>query len=159
VYRYSVRPAESVSQIPALPLAVFKTNVEPEAVEPEAVEPGAAEAVVVGVGPVVVVPLAADVLDALLQAVASIATAASGRPKPNVRSEVLRSITILPCRCGPIADPHVTGTHSIRTRCRKGLNRALRQKSPSGLMAELAGYRSGRKPVTMRSATSPFAGE
>jgi hypothetical protein len=101
VYRYSVRPAESVSQIPALPVAVFKTNVEPEAVEPEAVEleaveAGAAEVVVVGVGPVVVVPLAADVLDALLQAVASIATAASGRAKPNVRSEVLRSMTFLP---------------------------------------------------------------
>jgi hypothetical protein len=91
VYRYNVRPAESVSQIPALPVAVFKTNVEPEAVEP-----GAAEVVVVGVGPVVVVPLAADVLDALLQAVASIATAASGRAKPNVRSEVLRSMTFLP---------------------------------------------------------------
>jgi hypothetical protein len=96
VYRYSVRPAESVSQIPALPVAVFKTNVEPEAVEPEAVEAGAEEVVVVGVGPVVVVPLAADVLDALLQAVASIATAASGRAKPNVRSEVLRSMTFLP---------------------------------------------------------------
>jgi hypothetical protein len=104
VYRYNVRPAESVSQIPALPVAVFKANVEAEAVEPEVVEPGAAEvvgpgaaeAVAVGVGPVVVVPLAADVLDALLQAVASIATAASGRAKPNVRSEVLRSMTFLP---------------------------------------------------------------
>lgn len=78
---YSVRPAESVSQIPALPLAVFKANVEPGAAEPGAAEPGAAEAVVVGA--VVAVPPAADVLDALLQAVASIAIAASGRPKLN----------------------------------------------------------------------------
>jgi hypothetical protein len=90
-------------------LAVFKANVEPEAVEPEAVELGAAEAVVVVAGAVVVVPPAADVLDALLQAVASIATPASGRPRPNVRNEVLRSMMILPCRCGPIAGPHVMG--------------------------------------------------
>jgi hypothetical protein len=137
VYRYSVRPAESVSQIPALPLAVFKANVEPEAVEPEAVELGAAEAVVVVVGAAVVVPPAADALDALLQAVASVATAASGRPKPNVRSEVLRSMTTLPCRCGPIAGPHVMrhlfDTHQVQER----LDHALRQKSPSGSVAEL----------------------
>jgi hypothetical protein len=84
--------------MPALPLAVFKTNVEAEAVEPgaaEAVELAAEEAAGVVAGPVVVVPPAADVLDALLQAAARIATAASGRPKPNVRTEVLRSITIL----------------------------------------------------------------
>jgi hypothetical protein len=119
VYRYSVRPAESVSQIPALPLAVFRANVEPEAVEPEAVEPeavepgavepGAAGAVVVVVGPVVVVPPAADAPD-VPQAAASVATAASGRPKPSVRSEVLRSMTNLPCRCGSIADPHAMST-------------------------------------------------
>src|ERR1700746_414051 len=99
---YSVRPAESVSQIPAPPLAVFKANVEPEAVEP-----GAAEAVGVVVGPVVVEPPAADVPDVLdvPQAAARIATAASGRPKPSMRSEVPRSMTNLPCRCGPIAGP------------------------------------------------------
>jgi hypothetical protein len=82
-------------------LAVFKANVEPDAVEPDAVEPdavepegepGAAEAVVVDVGPVVVVPLAADVP----HAAASIATAASGTPKPSVRTEVLRSMKNLP---------------------------------------------------------------
>jgi hypothetical protein len=83
-------------------LAVFKANVEPEAVEL-----GAAEAGVVVVGPVVVVPPAADVLDVPPQAAASVATAASRRPKLSLRSEVLRSITILPCRCGPVADPHV----------------------------------------------------
>jgi hypothetical protein len=79
-------------------LAVFKANVEPEAVEPgaaEAVGLAAAEAVVDVAGPVVVVPPAADVLDELLQAAARTATAASGRPKPNVRTEVLWSITIL----------------------------------------------------------------
>jgi hypothetical protein len=90
-------------------LAVFKANVEPEAVEP-----GAAEAVVDVAGPVVVVPPAADVLEELLQAAARIPTAASGRPKLNVRTEVLRSMTILLCRCGPIADPHVM-RHAVDT--------------------------------------------
>jgi hypothetical protein len=52
------------------------------------------------------VAAAADVLEELLQAVTSIATATSGTPKPSLRSEVLRSMTILSCRCGPIPDPH-----------------------------------------------------
>jgi hypothetical protein len=51
VYRYTVRPAEFVSQIPNRPLAVFKANVVPEAVEL-----GAAEAVLVVAGLVVVAP-------------------------------------------------------------------------------------------------------
>jgi hypothetical protein len=92
VYMYTARPDEFVSQIPARPLTVFKANVEPEAVEP-----GLAEAVGVVAGPAVVVPAAADVLDAPPQAAVSIATAASGRPKPSVRSEALRNITVLPC--------------------------------------------------------------
>ena len=100
MYVYSARPAEFVSQIPALPVAVFKANAEPEALEL-----GAAEDVGVVVGPVVFVA-AADVPEELLQAATSITTAASGTPKPSLRSEVLRSMTILSCRCGPIPDPH-----------------------------------------------------
>jgi hypothetical protein len=93
---YSARPAEFVSQIPALPEAVFKASVEPEAVELGAAELGAAEAVAVAAGLVVAGPAAAEVLEELLQAVASIATPASGRLKPSARSGVLRSMTILP---------------------------------------------------------------
>jgi hypothetical protein len=102
-------PAEFVSQIPALPEAVFKASVEPEAVELGAVELGAVElgavelgavelgaAEAVAVGLVVVEPAAAVVLEELLQAVASIATPASGRLRPSVRSGVLRNMTILP---------------------------------------------------------------
>jgi hypothetical protein len=104
VYMYSARPAEFVSQIPALPEAVFKASVEPEAVELGAVELGAVElgavelgaAEAVAVGLVVVEPAAAVVLEELLQAVASIATPASGRLRPSVRSGVLRNMTILP---------------------------------------------------------------
>jgi hypothetical protein len=121
---YSVRPAEPVSQIPALPLAVFRANVEPEAVEPEAVERGAAEAVVPVAGPVVVVPPEADAPD-VPQAAASIAVAASGRPKPSVRSEFLGSMPNLPCRCGPIADPHVMSTLSDTHQVPKRFDHAL----------------------------------
>jgi hypothetical protein len=56
----------------------------------------------------VVVEAAADgLLEELLQAATSIAALASGRPTPSVRSEVLRSMTILPMWCGPITGPHV----------------------------------------------------
>jgi hypothetical protein len=93
---YSARPAEFVSQIPALPEAVFKASVEPEAVELGAAELDAAEAVAVAAGLVAAEPAAAEVLEELLQAVASIAAPASGRLKPSVRSGVLRSMTLLP---------------------------------------------------------------
>jgi hypothetical protein len=99
-------------------VTVFKASVVPEAVVPEAVELGAAEAelgaaeaeaVVFGL---VLVPPAADEVEVLLQAAASIATAAIGRPQPSVRSEVLRGMKNLPCRCEPIADPHMVGHSS-----------------------------------------------
>ncbi|MGW6795820.1 hypothetical protein [Streptomyces chartreusis] len=96
VFRYSVCPAESVSQMPAAPFAVFRTNFEPESLEF-----GAAEAVVE--------PESAEFdtdegafesasdesVEELLHAAANVARAARERPKPSVRGEVVRSMTIL----------------------------------------------------------------
>jgi hypothetical protein len=148
VYRYTVRPAEFVSQIPKRPLAVFKANAVPEAAEL-----GAAEAVMVVGGLVVVVLPAADVPEELLQAAANIATAASGRPKPSVRSEVLRSMKILPCRCGPIADPrvmrHLFDTQEVPERFDRALETRItrgaggRTRWVHGRIARVLGYRGG----------------
>ncbi|MCL2732447.1 MAG: hypothetical protein FWE15_20785 [Actinomycetia bacterium] len=81
-----------------MPFAVFKTN------ESEPPELGAAEAVVESAAAELgaaeaVVELAADASssDELLHAAANVAMAARERPKPTVRSEVLRSMTILMC--------------------------------------------------------------
>jgi hypothetical protein len=98
VYTYSARPDEFVSQMPRLPDFVFRASVEPEAAE---LAP--AEADVDGAELVVVVPAAAGVLllDVLLQAAATIVTAASVRPRPALRTEVLESMKILPWERGP----------------------------------------------------------
>src|SRR5580693_5100664 len=104
---YSARPAEFVSQMPAFPVSVFRASVVPEAVAPEAVVPEAAEAGAevgaadaaaddVAAGVVGAAAAADEELDELLQAASSTATPTSGRLTPNVRSEVLRDMTILP---------------------------------------------------------------
>ncbi|MFE5114017.1 hypothetical protein [Streptomyces sp. NPDC056663] len=81
--------------MPALPFAVFKTS-EPEpadfgaaeaVVEPEAAELDAAEGVFESG--------ADESLEELSHAAANVAKAARERPKPRVRSEVVRSMTIL----------------------------------------------------------------
>jgi hypothetical protein len=94
--RYSVRPAESVSQIPALPFAVFKTNAGPVPSAFAAAADADAEVDAEVVVEAVVVEEAADgVPDELLHAAASVARAARERPKLSARGEVLRSMTIL----------------------------------------------------------------
>lgn len=109
VYTYSARPAEFVSQMPWLPESVFRVSAAPGAAEPEAVELGAAEADVAGAELAVVAPAAggALLLDALLQAAATIATAASVRPKPALRTEVIQSMTILSWKREPSDGPRV----------------------------------------------------
>lgn len=77
--------------MPWLPDSVFRASVVPEAVEGEADaeaegdELGAVEAGAAGV----------LVLDALLQAAAAMAVAASVRPRPDLRIRVLLSMKIL----------------------------------------------------------------
>jgi hypothetical protein len=129
-----------VSQIPALPLAVPNVRAEADAV---AELDAAADVVVVVVAVIVVVAVvvvavvvvavvvvapAADV-EPPPQATASIATAASGRPKPNVRIEVLANMMFLPRRGGPGTDPLITGAWSIRAARPKGLDCGLRRRS------------------------------
>jgi hypothetical protein len=106
-----------------LPEAVFKANVEPEPVEL-----GAAEAVGVALGPAVVDVAADELLEEALQAATSIATPASGRPTPSVRSEVLRITTILPMWCGPITGPHVMTPRSVRSQEPKRIEHASETK-------------------------------
>jgi hypothetical protein len=132
VYAYSARPDEFVSQMPWLPDNVFRASVDPEAAEPEPAGLGAAEAGVDGGRLVLVAPPAAPVLllDPLLQAAATIATAANVRPRPALRTEVLQSMKILLSESGPTDGPHVMAHFLlIRNRCRKGLKR-LETKSP-----------------------------
>jgi hypothetical protein len=120
--------------MPALPLAVLNVRAEADAL---AELDAAADVVVVVVvvvaavvvvGAVVVVAPAADV-EPPPQATASIATAASGRPKPNVRIEVLANMMFLPRRGGPGTDPLITGAWSIRAARPKGLDCGLRRRS------------------------------
>lgn len=93
VYTYGARPDEFVNQMPWLPDSVFRASVAPEAAGLEA-----AEADVDGARLVVVAPAAGAelLLDALLQAAANTAMEASVRPRPDLRTKVLRSIKILP---------------------------------------------------------------
>lgn len=102
VYAYSARPDGSVSQMPGLPDSVFRASAGPEAGEPEAAELGAAGADVDGARLVAVVPAAAGVLllDALLQAAATMAKAASVRARLVLCTEVLESMKILPWSAG-----------------------------------------------------------
>ena len=94
VNTYSARPDEFVSQMPWLPDSVLRTSAVPEAAEPEADGLGTAAADVDGARLVVAAPAAAGVLllDALLQAAATIARAASVRPRPALRAGVLQSM-------------------------------------------------------------------
>jgi hypothetical protein len=84
--------------MPALPFAVFRTNVAPEPAEPgaagadEAADDAPAAAV-----DTVAEGAADESSDELLHAAANAARAARERPEPTVRSEVLRSMTILMC--------------------------------------------------------------
>jgi hypothetical protein len=113
-------------------VAVSKAKLEPEAVElgaAAAAELGAAAAVGVAAGPTVVDVAADDPLEELLQAASSIAAPASGRPTLSARSEVLRTMMILPRWCGPIIGPHVMTPCSVRSRVPDGLNTHPRQKS------------------------------
>jgi hypothetical protein len=84
--------------MPWLPDSVFRASAGLEAAGLGAAELGAAAADVDGAALAVVAPAAGVVLllDALLQAAATIATAASRRPSPALRTEVLQSMTILP---------------------------------------------------------------
>jgi hypothetical protein len=119
VNTYSARPAELASQMPWGPVSVFRASAGPKADERAAdglagdglaaAEPGTAEADAEGGRLVVVASAAAGVLllDALLQAAATIATAASVRPKPALRTEVLQRMMILP---GGRADPPAART-------------------------------------------------
>jgi len=99
--------------MPWLPDSVFRASAGPRAADPEldaeAAGLGTAGADVDGARLVAVAPAAADVLllDALLQAAVTIAMAARARPRPAPRTEVLRSIKILPGERGPADDPHV----------------------------------------------------
>src|SRR6266700_8320717 len=119
---YSVRPVWSVSQIPALPLAVLIVTAEPDAAELV----GAAAAVVVGAAAVVVVGGAAEFVEPPLaagvepHATAASATPAIQTPNPAARAEILRGMGVPSCRGGSVADLPNPGTRSVRCRSPNG---------------------------------------
>lgn len=110
VKTYSARPDEFVSQMPSLPVTVFRASAWPEAAGLEAagleaagLEAAGLEAAGLEAAGLEAAGLEAAgvlLLDELLQAAAAIAMA-SVRPRPALRTKVLESMKILPWERGP----------------------------------------------------------